>query len=574
MRFAGITLALAGIFAGSALGQTPTVTGLLNNYSNTLPGLPNYGIAQGSIFVIYGANFSSTQIGLQAPPLKTTLNGVTIDVTVNGTTTNPLFYYLFPTQIAAVLPSATPVGTGTITVTTSAGTSAPFQIQVVESAFGLLTTNNGSGPAQGYDASINPNNQYILFGFSEAANPGDILVLWGTGLGPVPKDATGVAVSGPVAVYIGGLAVTPQYAGRSGFAGLDQINVVVPAGVSGCYVSVVVQTGNFVSNFGTLPVAAKGSRTCTDPDNPLTASVLDQLSQTGSLNIGVLSLSQLVSPGITTANGVVHDAGTFDQGLATFSRITSAQINEGAFPAAVYGYSSIGSCFLDFWTTSGDVSSSDLTSGNVTLPVPFQFTYLNAGTDINLNGPDGTIAMSPQTLNGVDSYNTPTGIAFISASGGAFTFDNGTGGPDVGAFTTPQIQIPAPVTWTNISSISTVTRSNGLTVNWTGGEAGAFVEITGMSFACLSGTTCSGTNDYRAGYFTCRAPTVAGTFTVPPTVLLSLPPSSTITKGGVNISTAALLLSNFGPLVNFTAPNLDVGLMAVDLTNLVFVTVN
>jgi len=289
--------------------------------------------------------------------------------------------------------------------------------------------------------------------------------------------------------------------------------------------------------------------------------------------MGVLSVSQLVSPGITTANGVVHDAGTFDQGLATFSKITSAQINEGAFPAAVYGYSSIGSCFLDFWTTSGDVSSSDLTSGNVTLPVPFQFTYLNAGTDIDLNGPDGTIAMLPQTLNGVDSYDTPADAALIPASGGAFTFSNGTGGPDVGAFTTPQIHIPAPVTWTNISSLSTVTRSNGLTVNWTGGEAGAFVEITGMSFACLSGT-CSGTSDYRAGYFTCRAPTVAGTFTVPPTVLLSLPPSSTITKGGVNISTAALLLSNFGPLTNFTAPNLDVGLMAVDLTNLVFVTVN
>src|ERR1019366_7849618 len=48
MRFAGFTLALAGIFAGNALGQAPTVGGLLNNYSNTLPGLPNYGIAQGS----------------------------------------------------------------------------------------------------------------------------------------------------------------------------------------------------------------------------------------------------------------------------------------------------------------------------------------------------------------------------------------------------------------------------------------------------------------------------------------------------------------------------------------------
>ena len=122
MRFAGFTLALAGIFASHALGQAPTVGGLVNNYSNTLPGLPNYGIAECSIFVIYGTNFSSTNVSASLP-LQSTLNGVTINVTVNGTTTHPLFYYLFSTQIGAVLPSATPVGTGTITVTTSAGAS-------------------------------------------------------------------------------------------------------------------------------------------------------------------------------------------------------------------------------------------------------------------------------------------------------------------------------------------------------------------------------------------------------------------------------------------------------------------
>jgi hypothetical protein len=45
-----------------------------------------------------------------------------------------------------------------------------------------------------------------------------------------------------------------------------------------------------------------------------------------------------------------------------------------------------------------------------------------------------------------------------------------------------------------------VKRSNGLTVNWTGGEAGAYVDITGISLASLTGTS-----NYRAGYFTCRA---------------------------------------------------------------------
>ena len=562
MKFASFTLALAGIFAGNALGQAPTVGGLLNNYSYTLPGLPNYGIAQGSIFVIYGTNFSSTQIGLQAPPLQTKLNGVTIAVTVNGTTTNPLFYYLFPTQIAAVLPSATPVGRGTITVTTSAGTSTAFPIQVVASAFGLLTSNNGSGPAQGYDANIDPNNQYTLFGFSAAANPGDILLLWGSGLGPVTNDATGVAVSGTVTVYIGGIAVTPLYAGRSGFTGLDQINVAVPSGLSGCYVSVVVQTGNYVSNFATLPVTAKGSRTCVDADSPLTASVLDQLSQTGSLNMGLISVNQVTTPGITVA-GVTVGGGTTDTGSASFSKITSAQISSGAFAAVLGGYSSIGSCFVDFFNTSSTSSTS--------LPLAFQFTSLNAGTDVNIVGPDGTIAMPLQTLAGIDSYTTPAGTAaFIPSSGGTFTFNNGSsGGPDIGAFTTPQIQVAAPVTWSSAtSSISTVTRSNGLTVSWTGGAAGTHVDITGISLESVNGST----TNYLAGFFSCRAATVAGTFTVPPAVLLSLPPSTTISEGGVTISTSILLLSNFAAPVSFTAPKLDVGLVEAGVEDVLLVT--
>ena len=92
---------------------------------------------------------------------------------------------------------------------------------MVASAFGLLTTNNGTGPLQGFDA----NNKGVLLSFSAAANPGEILELWGTGLGPTPNDATGVAVSPTAQVFIGGIAAKVSYAGRSSYTGLDQINV-------------------------------------------------------------------------------------------------------------------------------------------------------------------------------------------------------------------------------------------------------------------------------------------------------------------------------------------------------------
>jgi uncharacterized protein (TIGR03437 family) len=49
--------------------------------------------------------------------LPLTLNGASISVTVGGVTTDPAIYYTSPSQIAAVLPASTPVGTGTLTVT-------------------------------------------------------------------------------------------------------------------------------------------------------------------------------------------------------------------------------------------------------------------------------------------------------------------------------------------------------------------------------------------------------------------------------------------------------------------------
>jgi uncharacterized protein (TIGR03437 family) len=548
MKLAGFTLAIAGIFAGSALGQTPTVGGLLNNYSFTLPGLPSYGIAEGSIFDIFGTNLSSTTIPLQGPPLKTTLNGVTIAVTVNGTTTNPLIYFLSPGQIAAILPSATPVGTGTITVTTSAGTSAAFPIQVVESAFGLLTTNNGSGPLQGFDAS----NSGALMSFSAAANPGDILELWGTGLGPTPGDATGVAITPAAQVLIGGISATVLYSGRSSYAGLDQINVKVPAGLSGCNVSVVVQTGTYLSNFATVPITASG-RTCSDPSNPLTTAILNQISKTGTFSIGFILLDQTTTPA-TTVDGVTFGGGTTDAAYSSFSKYTYAQFNAGAYAAAAGG-ASVGSCVVSFFNAS---------STSTTPPPAFQITYLNAGPAININGPDGALAMPLNSEAGIDIYVTPsTATSFIPATGGTFMFNNGTGGPDVGPFTT-QLDMGSPLVWSNMASISTVTRSSGLTVNWTGGGAGSYVSITGLSFGAINGSTV----DFVVGDFTCQAPVSAGTFTVPSAVLLSLPQSFTID----GISTSTLAVSNVTGPVTFTAQGLDLGLVEATVENSISVT--
>lgn len=551
MRIAGLMLAAAGAFVSHATGQTPTVGGLLNNYSYTLPGLPNYGIAQGSIFDIFGTNLSSKNQGF-GPPLQSTQQGITINVTVNGTTTHPLIYFISSGQINAVLPSATPAGTGTISVTTSAGTSADFPIQVVASAFGLLTTNSGTGPAQGYDASINSSNPYILFGYSEAVNPNDVLELWGTGLGPVEGDGTFVDLTPHAQVFFGGVAATVIYAGRSGYTGLDQINVRVPAGVTGCNVSVwVVTANNYVSNFATVPVAATG-RTCSDTNNLFSSALLTQIAQKGSASIGIVGLNKTTTPG-TTIGGVTVGGGTTDSGFAEFLKFTYAQFNAGAY-ASASGGASIGSCIVNFYNAN---------SSTVTPPALYTFTYLNAGPNVNITGPNGEISMplKTQTFNGVtyDLYATPSSnTSFIAP--GSYAFDNASGGQDVGAFTV-SLNLSSPLVWSNMNSISTVTRANGQTVTWTGGDPSSTVSITGTSFGSINGSQ----TDFVVGAFTCQAPASAGTFTIPSAVLLSMPPSISF----LGISSSTMSLSNVSNPVSFNATGLDIGWASAIVENII-----
>jgi len=90
-----------------------------------------------------------------------------------------------------------------------------------------------------------------------------VVVLYATGLGQVtPAVATGAlpAVASntvaPVTASIGGISVTPAFAGLAGCCvGLNQINVEVPLGVSpGNAVPVVLTIGGQSSNTATMAV--------------------------------------------------------------------------------------------------------------------------------------------------------------------------------------------------------------------------------------------------------------------------------------------------------------------------------
>jgi uncharacterized protein (TIGR03437 family) len=173
-----ITLGAAAVLAA---GPTIASSGVYNSASYTPSDFPNSGIAQGSIFVVFGSGLGPTSIVYNTSlPYQAALAGTSVNVTVSGTSVACLMFYTSATQIAAILPSTTPVGKGTITVTYNGLISPAGQITVVKNALGLFTRNQqGTGPGVIQDANNNYNS------YLNAFQPGQTVTFWGTGLGPI-----------------------------------------------------------------------------------------------------------------------------------------------------------------------------------------------------------------------------------------------------------------------------------------------------------------------------------------------------------------------------------------------------
>lgn len=234
-----------------------------------------------------------------------------------------------------------------------------------------------------------------------------------------------------------------------------------------------------------MPISANGGA-CTDgPLSSITPAEAATLSGQGTVAFGVIEVGQTTGPG---ASGTT----TTDSASALFDSLAGASL--AGYQSAIEP--SLGSCFVvqNMPGASSLFSTTGLNPGMVTVQGP-------------VGGPQALTAVS--TVAG-DYQANPLPASFIPAAGGTFTF-TGTGAGGVGAFS-EGLSAPAPLVWTNAGSLATVTRSQGVTVAWTGGGSG-YVVIGG-------GTAPSAA--FPAG-FVCDAAASAQTFTVPPAVLLALP---------------------------------------------------
>jgi uncharacterized protein (TIGR03437 family) len=190
-------------------------------------------IVPGELLVLYGSGLAPDFQIASGAPFPNNLDGV--QVTINSQPA-PL-YYVSATQISAIVPYGITGGLAQITVNNNGALSNTVVQYIGATAPGVLTqSQNGLG----YGDILRPDYSKMT-----AQNPtkiGETIAVYLTGLGAVsPAISDGAAgpistfsqTTNPITAYIGGISAPVGYAGLApGYAGLYQVNVTVPAGVT------------------------------------------------------------------------------------------------------------------------------------------------------------------------------------------------------------------------------------------------------------------------------------------------------------------------------------------------------
>ncbi len=189
-------------------------------------------IAPGSLAAIYGTGLATSSASAAGFPLPTTLGGAVVTI---GGVAAPLLY-ASPTQLNVQIPFEA-TGNAFLTVSVNNVPVGAGPVPVQAAAPGIFLLPQGGGAVVNQNGAINS--------MAQPAPGGTTVSAYFTGLGAVnPTVATGAAaslttlsnVTATVTAKIGNSAATVKFAGLApGFAGLYQVNILVPAMQTGQY---------------------------------------------------------------------------------------------------------------------------------------------------------------------------------------------------------------------------------------------------------------------------------------------------------------------------------------------------
>jgi len=225
---------LTGTVSSPSTSATPLVTaaGVVHSASDQ-SGVP---ISPGGLITVYGNNLADGAAQDNGLPLPDTLSGTQVRL---GTQPLPILY-TNTGQLNVQVPYGVPINTQyQLTVQHGSTLSVPQSLVVAPAQPGIFTVNQ-QGTGQG---SIVKSDGVTLVQPGTPATAGDTIVIYCTGLGavspavkegsPAPTRPPLATTVNPVTVFIGGQTAAVAFSGLApGFAGLYQLNVVVPSGIT------------------------------------------------------------------------------------------------------------------------------------------------------------------------------------------------------------------------------------------------------------------------------------------------------------------------------------------------------
>lgn len=517
------------IAGGTAAAQDPpfvfgkSVVNSANFMGNSLPG---GGIAQGSIFTVFGSDLGpATGVQVSSFPLGAQFNGVSITVQQGTTKVSAIPIFVLNSQINAIMPSNTPLGDVSLQVSYNGQDSNWVPVRIVKHAPAVFTATGygyGWGILQNF---VSATNQPLNSG-TNAISPGQVGTLWLTGSGPIAgADGNTPPVGNlpfPVEIFIGGVAVTGSnllYAGRApGISGLDQFVFYVPAGVpTGCFVPLYVRVNGAVSQPTTIAVMPQGGN-CSDTHNPISSALI----QGGKIVNGLLfeastPAGQFAGIPLTfaidkAAVRAMQEAGgqfAFDPFLATPPR---------------------GSC--TGYTMPGNIMHNGFLMSSGGRPLGLgTLSAVSGGTNV------GILALQPGLYNTAIGGGYPPQPLFFQDVTPSL---RASGGPDGAAFDVPVP--PSPIlAGANLQALTTLSRTKGAAVTWNA-QAGVSAYVVGGVYDMPTDSS---------ALFLCVSAAGASSFNVPDYVLANLP----VTRGVTDQGDARLFFSALPAMSQTTTPD-------------------
>jgi uncharacterized protein (TIGR03437 family) len=249
-------------------------------------------LAPGAIAAGFGTNLATRLESAQSLPLPTQLAGTTARLIDSANVQHQAqLFFVSPGQINYLIPEQAAQGAAQIIVTSGNGVVSQGQLQIANSSPAIFTAAyNGQGlpvalttyDGVNFETVVNADGSARAVGCGSVWRP-NYLLLFGTGL----RRATNPRVR------IGGVELTPTFVGAQGsFAGLDQVNVMIPSNLPGGMTNVSITADGRASNTVQLllqpAAAAQNTLTVTDVQT-IVAQAVAKAQQVGlNVTVGVV----------------------------------------------------------------------------------------------------------------------------------------------------------------------------------------------------------------------------------------------------------------------------------------------